>query len=78
MAIFDYLTNTVKEYVDRAVERLDAKDKFGDKSDRSVLEKLLEVDRKLAIIVALDTVLAGVDTVSNRNTENFKFLYLII
>lgn len=31
----------------------------------SVLEKLLKIDRRVAIVMALDMLLAGVDTVRN-------------
>lgn len=62
--VFNFMTETVMRYVDKAVERLDAKEKNTDDSVKSVLEKLLEVDRKLAVVMALDMILAGVDTVS--------------
>lgn len=52
------------KYIDRAVERMDAKEKAGDASDGSVLEKLLAIDRQIAIVMAFDMMLAGVDTVS--------------
>lgn len=50
--------------VDEAMERL--KKSENQKSDReaSVLEKLLKIDRKVAVVMAMDMLLAGVDTVS--------------
>lgn len=64
MGVFDQMTETIMKYVDRAVVRLDTKGKLGDESDRSVLEKLLLIDRRVAIVMAFDMLLAGVDTVS--------------
>lgn len=64
MAVFDYMTETIMKYIDRAIERLDAKGNSVDDSNRSVLEKLLLIDRKVAILMAYDMILAGVDTVS--------------
>lgn len=65
MNVFDVLTITVKKYIDRAVERLDAKAKTADDTDISVLEKLLSIDRHIAIVMVLDMLLAGVDTTSS-------------
>lgn len=67
MAIFDQMTETIMNYVDKAVVRLDANNK--DQSivaDRSVLEKLLLIDRRIAIVMVFDMLLAGVDTVNLR------------
>lgn len=63
MGVFDQMNETIMKYVDRAVVRLDTKGKLGDESDRSVLEKLLMIDRRVAIVMAFDMLLAGVDTV---------------
>lgn len=67
MDVFDQMTETIMLYVDKAVARLDARDQFNNNneaSDRSVLEKLLMIDRRIAIVMAFDMLLAGVDTVS--------------
>lgn len=34
-------------------------------ADTSVLQKLLKIDKKVAIVMALDMMMAGVDTVGN-------------
>lgn len=61
--VFDQMTETIMYYVDQAVRRLDAEDQAKTNADRSVLEKLLLIDRRVAIIMAFDMILAGVDTV---------------
>lgn len=64
MDVFDQMTKTIMYYVDRSVSRLDAIDKNrSDANDKSVLEKLLLIDRRIAIVMAFDMILAGVDTV---------------
>lgn len=67
MEVFDQMTETIMLYVDKAVARLDARDQLNNNgaSDRSVLEKLLMIDRRIAIVMAFDMLLAGVDTVKN-------------
>lgn len=64
MNVFDQMTETIMFYVDRAVARLDARAQSNNEaSDRSVLEKLLMIDRRIAIVMAFDMLFAGVDTV---------------
>lgn len=56
------------------LERLKQKSKAGNPTgEMSVLEKLLQIDRDLAIMMSLDMLMAGVDTVSFIIT--FQFLY---
>lgn len=50
--------------VDEAVERIKLQSTEGD----SIFEKLLKVDRKTAILMAYDMLLAGVDTVNSIKT----------
>lgn len=64
MNIFDQMTDIIMFYVDNAVKRLEEHGKLeSDASDRSVLEKLLIIDRRIAVVMAFDMLLAGVDTV---------------
>lgn len=48
-----------------AIERIEREEKAGETTGRepSILEKLLKVDRQVAIVMALDSLMAGVDTV---------------
>lgn len=65
MQTFDQMTVLIMKYVDRAVVRLDQKNGSAtDAEDRSILEKLLKIDRRIAVVMAFDMLLAGVDTVS--------------
>lgn len=66
MATFDEMTDVIMKYVDKAVVRLDASTEktHSNSDDRSILEKLLKIDRRIAIVMAFDMLLAGVDTVS--------------
>lgn len=65
MWTFDQMTEVIMKYVDRAVVRLDRLEKVCDMDadDRSILEKLLKIDRRVAVVMAFDMLLAGVDTV---------------
>ncbi|XP_058453019.1 probable cytochrome P450 12a4, mitochondrial [Malaya genurostris] len=64
MSTLDDLTRLVMAKVDDAVVRLD-NNPSTDSNTQSVLEKLLKVDRNVAIIMAFDMLLAGVDTTSS-------------
>ncbi|XP_023942758.2 cytochrome P450 CYP12A2 [Bicyclus anynana] len=48
-------------FIDRAIETLKSKEETNDK-DKSILEKLLEIDRSVAVTVSNDLLVAGVDT----------------
>lgn len=63
MKSFDMLTNTAMYYIDQAIARVDANDANDSNREKSVLEKLVKVDRQVAVAVALDLILAGIDTV---------------
>ncbi|XP_058818870.1 cytochrome P450 CYP12A2-like [Topomyia yanbarensis] len=64
MNTLDDLTKIVMSKVDHAVIRLD-KNPSTDSDTQSVLEKLLKVDRNVAVVMAFDMLLAGVDTTSS-------------
>lgn len=54
-------------YIDRAIEKLEKRSSFNtDDKEPSVLEKLLKIDKHVAMIMALDMMMAGVDTVSGN------------
>lgn len=66
MWIFDQMTEKIMKRVDNAVARLESlKEANGvvSAADKSVLEKLLLIDRRIAIVMAFDMLLAGIDTV---------------
>ena len=49
-------------YVNEAVERFE-KNPVQDENDQSILEKLLLINKKIAVVMAADALMAGVDTV---------------
>lgn len=65
MKVFDELTAIAMAKVDEAVVRLE-KNPTTNTDAQSVLEKLLKIDRDVAIIMSFDMVLAGIDTVGNN------------
>lgn len=61
----DEIFDTCSMYVNQAIERIDRKSSQGDSNDhKSVLEQLLQIDRKLAVVMAMDMLMGGVDTTS--------------
>jgi len=65
----DGIQEVILGYVDEAIDRLDKEAKSGvvrPENEQSVLEKLLKVNRKVATVMAMDMLMAGVDTVSNE------------
>ncbi|XP_067634396.1 probable cytochrome P450 12c1, mitochondrial [Eurosta solidaginis] len=57
----DTIFDIIKSYVDQALVQLE-KNPSKEGEERSVLEKLLKIDRKIATITAMDILTAGVDT----------------
>ncbi|KAH8234977.1 hypothetical protein KR032_007006, partial [Drosophila birchii] len=55
---FDEIFDTCSLYVNEAIERM----KTTPREHKSILEQLLEVDRKFAIVMAMDLLMGGVDT----------------
>ncbi|XP_055847827.1 cytochrome P450 CYP12A2-like isoform X2 [Episyrphus balteatus] len=66
---FDKVTNLIVKYIDAAIERLE-NDPDSEKpgSEKSVLERLLKIDREVAIALAIDFLFAGVETTSSALT----------
>jgi len=65
----DSVQEVTLKYVDEAIERLEKEAKEGvvrPEHEQSVLEKLLKVDKKVATVMAMDMLMAGVDTVSDH------------
>ncbi|KAL1397369.1 hypothetical protein pipiens_009812 [Culex pipiens pipiens] len=67
MTVFDELTRIIMSHVDAAVVRLE-KNPTLSSDQQSVLEKLLKVDRNVALVMVYDMLLAGVDTTSSGST----------
>ncbi|XP_023942759.2 cytochrome P450 CYP12A2 [Bicyclus anynana] len=60
-------------FIDKAIQQLKSKEEKNDK-DKSILEKLLEMDRNVAVTVSNDLLLAGVDTSASTT---LALLYLL-
>lgn len=73
MNSLDILTNLCNKYIDEALKQIemDSDGKFTSEAgkEKSVLEKLLRIDRRVAAVMALDMLMAGVDTVSTTPTN---------
>lgn len=59
MKTYEKMTGTMKKYADEAMEELE-KAKASDDQDAGVLEKLMKVDKHVAFVMALDSLMAGV------------------
>ncbi|XP_034661848.1 probable cytochrome P450 12a4, mitochondrial [Drosophila subobscura] len=71
MKALDGVQEVTAAYVDEAIERLEKEAKDGivrPENEQSVLEKLLKVDKKVATVMAMDMLMAGVDTTSSTFT----------
>lgn len=80
MNIFDQMTETIMFYIDNATLRLDARRKSenGASDSDSVLEKLLLIDRRIAMVMAFDMILAGVDTVIISVMSHLSHRYFVV
>ncbi|XP_049548242.1 uncharacterized protein LOC125959463 [Anopheles darlingi] len=63
MTTFDELTDIIMAKVDDAVKRIEKHPTA--EGNQSVLEKLLKIDKHVAVIMALDMLMAGIDTTSS-------------
>lgn len=54
--------NLIKQAYDDINKKNNNKD-VNEQSEKSVLEKLLKIDERFAVVMSLDMLLAGVDTV---------------
>lgn len=65
----DHITKITTMYIEEAISRIEneSKSDAAEKphSEKSVLEKLIKVDKKIAMVMAMDLLMAGVDTVSS-------------
>lgn len=66
MKVQDDIFRITYKYVQETIKEIEEKQRRGDNNQEvySILEKLLLIDEKLAVVTAMDLLLAGVDTVS--------------
>uniref|UniRef100_A0A182JJP9 Uncharacterized protein n=1 Tax=Anopheles atroparvus TaxID=41427 RepID=A0A182JJP9_ANOAO len=60
MKVFDDLTDVIMVKIDSAVEKFEKNP--SSEGNQSVLEKLLKINKHVAVIMALDMMMAGIDT----------------
>ncbi|EAA12388.2 AGAP008022-PA [Anopheles gambiae str. PEST] len=72
MQELDNLTNLVMGKIDEAVRRIEKAPKM--EGTQSVLEKLLKTNKQLAVVMAFDMIMAGIDTTSS---STFGILYCL-
>ncbi|XP_062123611.1 probable cytochrome P450 12a5, mitochondrial [Drosophila sulfurigaster albostrigata] len=68
MNAYDNIQKVTLEFVNEALVRLETEENKGivrAENEKSVLEKLLKIDKKVATIMAMDMLMAGVDTTSS-------------
>ncbi|XP_013107496.2 cytochrome P450 CYP12A2 [Stomoxys calcitrans] len=72
MAALDGITDLTSKYVNEAIEGLEEERRNGvpekPESEQSVLEKLAKKDKKVAAVMAMDMLMAGVDTTTSSIT----------
>ncbi|XP_073820233.1 cytochrome P450 CYP12A2-like [Musca autumnalis] len=72
MQTLDGLLEIGNKFVNEAIQHLEEEQQSGmpekPDSEKSVLEKLIKIDKKIATVMAIDMILAGVDTTSTTFT----------
>lgn len=65
---------TTLYYIDEAIEKFEENPSSEHNREPSVLEKLLKIDKHVAVVMALDMFLAGVDTTSSTTANLLYYL----
>ncbi|KAL7041073.1 hypothetical protein ACKWTF_000618 [Chironomus riparius] len=71
--VYDTLTDIIMHYIDQAIKEMNENDSSNDAED-SILRKLLRVDKRVAVIVVSDLMLAGVDTTASATLNTLYCL----
>lgn len=73
---WNFLSRVSKSYIDEAKKTIQKRDHDIPEEDRSIIEKLLAIDEKVATMMANEMLLAGIDTVSKKIIYKLRhFLY---
>lgn len=64
--LFMIFFRIISKHIEQAKMRYETTNSSTNLHDRSVLEKLLRVDKQMAQVMALDMLTAGIDTVSSE------------
>lgn len=76
MQSFELMTNTTMHYIENAMAKLE-KGERNENREPSVLEKMLETDKKLAVVMAIDMIIAGIDTVGSFIDSKYCESFLV-
>ncbi|XP_037815904.1 cytochrome P450 CYP12A2-like [Lucilia sericata] len=72
MKTLDKIVDITSSYVNEAIERIEEDRKKGvpekPENEKSVLEKLIKIDKRIASVMAMDMLMAGVDTTTTTFT----------
>jgi cytochrome P450 family 12 len=60
--VLDFMLQTNLKYINQTLDKLETK-KLDEDEKSSVLQKLLKLDRNIAVGMSLDMMIAGIDTV---------------
>ncbi|KAL0883703.1 hypothetical protein ABMA27_015821 [Loxostege sticticalis] len=74
MKLYEEQENTARYFIDRTMEELKANGGSQTEYEKGVLEKLLDVNKEMAVIMASDMITAGVDTTSNTMAATIYLL----
>lgn len=67
MKAYDNITDATTFYIEKAMEKF--KNEQNDEA-QSVLEKLYRINKNVAVVMAIDMLMAGLDTVCSNNIRN--------
>nr|ARO50443.1 cytochrome P450 [Chironomus tentans] len=71
--VYDTLTDVIMYYIDLAMKEMNEENSSSDTED-SVLRKLLRADKRVAVVVVSDLMLAGVDTTASATLNTLYCL----
>lgn len=68
MKVYEKVTGTLKVYADEAMAKFDVNKQSVD-HEAGVLEKLMKIDKHVAFVMVLDSLIAGIDTTATAVTS---------
>ncbi|XP_063823874.1 cytochrome P450 CYP12A2-like [Ostrinia nubilalis] len=74
MKLYEEQDNATRYFIDKTIKELKVRGGSKTESEKGVLEKLLDINKDMAVIMASDMITAGVDTTSNTM---LAILYLL-
>jgi cytochrome P450 family 12 len=71
--VLDFMLQTNLKYINRTLDKLETK-KMDEDEKSSVLQKLLKLNRNVAVGMSLDMMIAGIDTVRPQQSILSTFI----